>query len=103
MRFLRNFKIKLIGFVLIFVYYIPRFSMFILKRSYLNFFSRQSTLLTASPVEHLLRAERMLRWGNRSELLYAALEIRFALERMTQKELIFAKMSSNKMMDEPSP
>jgi hypothetical protein len=38
-----------------------------------------------------------------SELLYAALEIRFALERMTRRELAFSEMASKRMRKEYSP
>lgn len=90
------------GFALIFLYHIPRFLYFLLKISYRSFFLKSYTL-TASPIEHLTRAKKILRYGKLSELLYAALEVRFALERITQKELIYAENSSNKMLDETSP
>ena len=63
---------------------------------------RSGNTLTASPLEHIKRARQILDRGNLSELLYAALELRFALERITQLELIFADDASKKMLDDYS-
>jgi hypothetical protein len=59
--------------------------------------------LTASPAEHIKRAREILVRGRLSEILYAALELRFAVERMAQGDLIFADAASNRMLAEPSP
>lgn len=59
---------------------------------------RSGDTLTASPREHVQRARKILERGRLSELLYAALELRFALERITQLELIFADDASNNML-----
>lgn len=97
-----NMKTFFLGFILFFLYHLPKYFGVLLKKSYKSFYF-QSYTLTASPAEHLKRARKILKYGSLSELLYAAIEIRFALERMTQKELIFAENSSNKMLDETSP
>ena len=59
--------------------------------------------LTAAPLEHIMRARTILNAGRLSQLLYAALELRFALERITQMELIFAESATNRMLDEYRP
>jgi hypothetical protein len=59
-------------------------------------------LLTADPAEHLTRAERLLAKDN-AHLLYAALEIRFALERIANNEVVFAERASERMVDSPDP
>jgi len=63
---------------------------------------RSGDTLTASPCEHILRARRILERGRLSELLYAALELRFAIERITHLELLFADSASNQMLNEYS-
>jgi hypothetical protein len=60
-------------------------------------------MLTADPAEHLKRARKILRRGRLSEILYAAIEVRFALERIAQRELIFAEAASNRMLQEHDP
>ena len=55
--------------------------------------------MTADPSEHLKRANALLNKKQNSLLLYAALEIRFALERMTQSELINAEKATRKSLD----
>lgn len=55
--------------------------------------------LTASPKEHLQRARKLLREPN-SHLFYAAIEIRFALERITRDQIIWADKLSNKDLKE---
>ena len=69
--------------------------------SYAYVFNRQENL-TADPNEHLKRAKKLLR-GQNSQLLYAALEVRFAIERMTQRELIFAEKATSRSLKEHSP
>lgn len=70
--------------------------------SYAAIFNKQENL-TADPNEHLKRAKKLLRKNKNSLLLYAALEIRFALERMIQRELIFAEKVSKRALKEYSP
>ena len=65
--------------------------------------TRSGRTLTASPLEHIARARAILDRGDLSELLYAALELRFALERIIQLELIFAESATNRMLDEYHP
>lgn len=90
------------GLVLIFLVHIPRFVFLGLLISYAAVFNNRPTL-TADPAEHLKRARKILRRGRLSEILYAALEVRFALERMAQRELIFAEAVSNRMLRERDP
>ncbi|MBN1458449.1 MAG: hypothetical protein JXA57_02865 [Armatimonadetes bacterium] len=63
---------------------------------------RSGDTLTANPREHIARARRILARGQLSELLYAALELRLALERITQTELVFSELASNRMLDQYS-
>jgi hypothetical protein len=98
----KNILKALMGLVLLFVVHIPRVLFLGLLISYGAVFENRPTL-TANPAEHLKRARRILRRGRLSELLYAALEIRFALERMAQRELIFAEAASNRMLKEYDP
>lgn len=65
--------------------------------------ARSGNLLTANPREHIARARAILKGGNLSELLYAALELRFALERIIQTELMFSESATNRMLDEYHP
>jgi hypothetical protein len=74
----------------------------ITEASYAGVFNNERNL-TANPAEHLKRAKQILARGWNSELLYAALEIRFALERMLQHELSMAEDVSRRMAKEPSP
>jgi len=99
---MKNFVKALIGLVLVFIVHIPRLLYLLLLVSYTAVFANRPTL-TADPAEHLKRAARILRRGKPSELLYAALELRFALERMAQRDLIFTEMASNRMLDEHDP
>jgi hypothetical protein len=92
----------IIGIVLVFIVHIPRLLFTLLQLSYAAVFANTPTL-TADPKEHLARARKMLRRGKLSELLYAALEIRFALERMTRRELVFAEMASKRMLKQYEP
>jgi hypothetical protein len=59
--------------------------------------------LTANPKEHLKRAMKMLNKKQNSLLLYIAVEIRFALERMVQQQLLFTENVSKRMLDEYNP
>lgn len=102
MKTLRDIIRAFIGFILVFAYHIPRLIYLSLLVSYAAVFNNRPTL-TANPSEHIERARRILKRGRLSELLYAALELRFALERMAQKDLILASMASNRMLDEYNP
>jgi hypothetical protein len=99
---LKNFAKAIIGLLLIVVVHIPRLIYHALLVSYAAVFANRSTL-TANPVEHIKRARKILRRGRLSELLYAALELRFALERMAHRELVFAELASNRMLKEYDP
>lgn len=99
---MRNFGKALVGFVLIFVVHLPRLLFALLLLSYAAVFNNRPTL-SANPAEHIKRARKLLRRGRLSELLYVALELRFALERMAHKDLIFAEMASNRILDESNP
>lgn len=87
-----------LGLILIFVFHIPR----LLFLSYSYVFNNSSNL-TANPKEHLKRAIRMLNKKQNSLLLYVAVEIRFALERMVQQQLIFTENVSKRMLNEYNP
>lgn len=102
MKTLKALLRALIGLVLIFVFHIPRLVYLSLSVSYAAVFNNRPTL-TANPTEHIERARRILKRGRLSELLYAAIELRFALERMVQKDLVLARMASNRMLDEYNP
>jgi len=97
-----NFFKAVIGLLLIFLYHIPRLFYLLLLASYAFVFKNQEPL-TADPNEHLRIAKKLLNKNKNSLLLYAALEIRFALERMTQRELIFAEKISKKALKEYDP
>jgi len=88
--------------MLIFIYHIPRLLYQLLHVSYSYVFNNPS-YLTANPSEHLKRANKILNRKMNSDLLYAAIEIRFALERMADTELVFAKEASNKSLKEYDP
>lgn len=90
-----------IGLFLLVLYYLPRIIMRLLLKSYEGVF-RVDHNLTANPKVHLERAKSLLKTGHNSNLLYVAIEIRFALERMTQYQLWFADKVSNRMLDEYS-
>jgi len=101
-KLVRDLFRAFVGLTLVFVYHIPRLIYLGLLVSYAAVFNNRPTL-TANPTEHIERARRILRKGYLSELLYAAVELRFALERMAQKDLILANMASNKMLDQYDP
>jgi len=69
--------------------------------SYAYVFNRHDNL-TASPKEHINRARKLLR-GQNSMLLYAALELRFALERMAQWDLMLSAKATERALDDPDP
>jgi hypothetical protein len=83
------------GLLLIFFVHIPRLAYLALLASYAYVFNRQENL-TADPQEHLRRARKLLKSQN-SQLLYAA------LERMAQRELLFAEKATRTSLQEPDP
>lgn len=91
-----------VGLFLIFIIHLPRLFYYILLVSYAAVFNNRPTL-TASPVEHLRRAKKILRRGRLSGLLYAGVELRFALERMAQRELLLTEMASERTLKEYDP
>lgn len=93
------FSHAIIGFILISIYHIPRLVCLLMQISYTYVFNNLRNL-TASMAEHIKRAKKLLRRGFNAELLYAALELRFVLERMVQWELIMANMAFNRMIKE---
>ena len=98
---MKNVFKSIIGLILVFVYHIPRLIYQLLLVSYAYVFNRQENL-TADPNEHLKRARKLLN-GQNSQLLYVALEVRFAIERMAQRELIFAERATSRSLQEYSP
>ena len=98
---LRIFK-AFVGLILIFVLHTPRFLFHLMEISYSYVFNNTSNL-TANPKEHLKRATKMLNKKQNSLLLYVAVEIRFALERMVQQQLIFTENVSKRMLDGYNP
>ena len=99
---MKNFVKAILGLLLIVVVHVPRLIYLALLVSYAAVFGNRPTL-TANPAEHIKRARKILRRGRLSELLYAAIELRFALERMAHRELIFAELASNRMLKEYDP
>ena len=97
-----NLVRALFGLAAVFVYHIPRMLFRILLVSYNAVFNPQDTL-TANPKEHLRRARNLLGTNRNSQLLYAALELRFALERMADLEILIANESKQRMVDEYDP
>lgn len=91
----------IIGLILVFIYHLPRVIIALLELSYAYVFNNK-TNLTANPKEHLKRANKLLRKKQNSLLLYAALELRFALERIVHFQLLLAN-GSNKMLKEYDP
>jgi len=98
---MKNILKAFVGLLLVFVYHIPRLIYRLLLISYAYVFNRHENL-TADPAEHLKRAKTLLS-GQNSQLLYAALEVRFAIERMAQRELIFAEKATTRSLKEHSP
>lgn len=90
-----------IGLFLVFLYYLPRIVLRLLLKAYDGVF-RIDHNLTANPKVHLERAKRLLERGQNSDLLYVGVEIRFAVERMTQAQIRFAENVSNRMLDDYS-
>lgn len=99
---MKKFAKAVVGLLLIFVVHVPRLIFRALLVSYAAVFTNRPTL-TANTEEHIKRARKILSRGHLSELLYAALELRFALERMAQRDLIFVELASNRMLKEYDP
>ncbi len=91
----------IIGLLLVFIFHIPRLIFQLLSLSYAYVFNRYENL-TADPKEHLKRAKKLLRRGN-AHILYSALEIRFAVERIAQRELIFSEKVTTRSLKEYQP
>ena len=90
------------GLVLVLIVHLPRFAWLLLELSYAVVFNNRPNL-TADTAEHLKRARKLLRKRKNSLLLYAALELRFALERMTHAEVAWTSKISRRVVDDPDP
>jgi hypothetical protein len=101
MKTLLNIFRAFIGLLLVFAFHIPNLIWCLLLLSYAAVFNNHENL-TANPREHLHRALRHLRKDN-SQLLYAALEIRLALERMTDHEVVLASAASRGVLKKNDP
>jgi len=98
---IKNMFKAVIGLLLVFIYHIPSLIYQLLLLSFASVFNRYENL-TADPKEHLRRAKKLLR-GHNSRILYAALEIRFAVERIAQRELIFSQNVTTRSLKEYQP
>jgi len=92
----------LAGLILIFLYHLPKWLYLQLQLSYLMIFHKSKNL-TADPKEHLKRAEELLKKKDNSLILYAALEIRFATERMVDSQLQFSEEVSENTLKKYDP
>lgn len=92
---------SIVGCALLPLYHLPRLVGLGLAWSYSYVFQRHENL-TADPREHLRRARRLLK-GPNSVLLYAALELRLALERMADHEIRLAEGVSRKTLKDEDP
>jgi hypothetical protein len=99
---IKNLAKAAVGLALIFIVHIPRLIYHVLLVSYAAAFNNHPTL-TADPAEHLKQAKKFLKRGRLSELLYAALELRFALERMAQRDLLLTELASERVLKEYDP
>lgn len=91
----------MVGCLLLPLFHAPKLLFQLLLVSYAYVFNRHDTL-TANPIDHLSRARKLLQ-GQPSQILYAALEVRFALERMANRELLFTEKVSNRVRDDNNP
>lgn len=91
----------LAGLSLVFIFHIPRLFYLLLLASYAAVFNKGENL-TANPKIHIKRAKHLLRKDN-SHLLYAALELRLALERVTNFEVLLSSNASSKMIKMNDP
>ena len=98
---MKNIFKAIIGLLLAVIYHVPRLAYQLLLLSYAYVFNYVENL-TADPKEHLKRAKKLLS-GHNSRILYAALEIRFAIERITQRDLIFAERVTSRSLKEHNP
>ena len=87
---IKTFLKLIVGFALVFLVHIPKLLYHGLLVSYITVFNKNQNL-TADPKEHLKRAKKLLKKNQNFLLLYAALELRFALERMVHNQLLFAE------------
>jgi len=99
---IRNIAKATAGIVLIFIVHLPRLIYHMLLVSYAAVFNNRPTL-TANSAEHLKRAKKFLKRGRLSELLYAGVELRFAVERMAQRDLLLTKLASERILKEYDP
>jgi len=99
---IKNIAKATVGLMLIFIVHLPRLIYQILLVSYAAVFNNRPTL-TANPAEHLKRAKKILKRRRLSELLYAAVELRFALERMAQRDLLLTDLASERILKEYDP
>lgn len=83
----------LVGLVVFPILHIPRILWALLDLSYAVAFHNRPNL-TADPKTHLKRARRLLRRRHNSLLLYAALELRFAMERIAQNDLYISSIAN---------
>jgi hypothetical protein len=92
----------LLGLFLIFIFHLPKLIFISLQVSYDLVFNKQENL-TADPKKHLKRASELLLKKKNSLLLYAALEIRFASERIIDNQIALADKVSNKTLKKYDP
>ena len=92
----------IIGIILVFAYHLPKLIWNLAMLSYYSVFGRQDNL-TANPKEHLRRAENLLNKNRNSLLLYAALEIRLAAERIIENQLMFSEKVSMNAIKKSDP
>jgi len=83
----------IIGLFLILIYHIPRLLLQLLLLSYALVFNNQKNL-TADPKEHLKRTKKLLKKNQNSLLLYAAIELRFCIERISKEDLFISSISN---------
>ncbi|MFA5010546.1 MAG: hypothetical protein WC644_01210 [Ignavibacteria bacterium] len=98
---MKLFKV-IIGLFVALFYFLPKAIYLNLLIAYYTFFNYKENL-TADPNVHLKRAKKLLKNARNHLLLYAALEIRFALERIVHNELIFSEKASNHALDMYDP
>lgn len=90
------------GLVLVFVFHIPKIIFVALQLSFTKVFNNPS-YMTADVGEHLRRSRKLLKRGLNSELPYAAIELRFAVERMVQHDTWLAQEISMRIKKNPDP
>ncbi len=92
----------LAGLIFVFFILIPKIILNKLEHVYFSVFNKESNL-TANPKVHLNRAKKLLKRKRNSLLLYAALEIRFAVERILDHQLSLSSKASKNMLKEYDP